>query len=119
MPVTPLTQTRTLALDADRLGAIAGGVIALLVALVQMFLRDADPLTTVTRSGWAFVGAYAAVFYLVRTILRTTLFEMLGEKTARREAKREQMREARENAAAMLNATGATPPEGANLPPIA
>lgn len=117
MPVTPITQTRTLALDADRLGSIAGGVVALVVALIQMFYRDADPLTTLARSGWAFVGAYAAVFFLVRTILRTTLFEMLAEKSARREAKRGHMREARENAAAMMNATAATPPAGETAPP--
>jgi len=93
MPVKPPTQSRVLALDADKLGTVAGGFVGLLVAAIQMFYREADPLTTLVRSGWAFVGAYAAVFFLVRTILRTTLFEALAEKAAKREAKREHMRD--------------------------
>jgi len=112
MPVKPPTQVRTLALDADKLGAIGGGLVALVVAAIQMFYWEADPMTTVIRSGWAFVGGYAAVFFLVRTILRTTLFEMLAEKSAKREAKREQMREARDTAAAQMNITGETPGPG-------
>ncbi len=112
MPVKPPTHIRTLALDADKLGAIAGGIVALLVALIQMFFRDADPMTTIVRSGWSFVGAYAAVFFLCRMILRTTLFEMLAEKAAKREAKREHMREARDNAAAQMNVTGDTAGSG-------
>lgn len=102
MPAKTPTPARTLALDGDKLGFIAGSTIALGVALVQMFLREADLLTTLVRSGWAFVGAYAAVFFLVRIILRTTLFEMLAEKESRREARRQQLREARDKAATTM-----------------
>lgn len=104
MPAKTKTPTpaRTLALDGDKLGFVAGSAVALGVALVQMFLQNADPLTTLVRSGWAFVGTYAAVFFLARTILRTTLFEMLAEKESRREARRQQLREARDKAAATM-----------------
>lgn len=108
MPTKTQTPARTLALDGDKLGFVAGSAIALGVALVQMFLQNADLLTTLVRSGWAFVGTYAAVFFLARTILRTTLFEMLAEKESRREARRQQMREARERAATTMG----IPPEG-------
>jgi len=110
MPAKTPTPARTIALDGDKLGFIAGGAVAFGVALVQMFLRDADLLTTLVRSGWSFVAAYAAVFFLVRTILRTTLFEMLAEKESRREARRQQLREAREKAAATM---GVAPGAGA------
>jgi len=112
MPVKPPTPIRTIALDADKLGAIGGGVVALFVAAIQMFYWKADPMTTVIRSGWVFVGTYAAVFFLVRSILRTTLFEMLAEKSAKREAKREQKREARDTATAQRNMTGEMPGPG-------
>lgn len=102
MPAKTPTPARTLTLDGDKLGFIAGSVVALGVALVQMFLRDADLLTTLVRSAWAFVGAYAAVFFLVRTILRTTLFEMLAEKESRRESRRQHLRDAREKAATAM-----------------
>ncbi len=97
-------------MDADKLGAIGGGIVGLGVALVQMFFREADPMTTIVRSAWAFVGAYAAVFFLVRTILRTALFEMLADKEARREARHE----ARSKAAAEARSAGEKqPPAGA------
>jgi hypothetical protein len=108
MPAKTPTPARTLALDGDKLGFIAGSTVALGVALVQMFLRDADLLTTLVRSGWAFVAAYAAVFFLVRTILRTTLFEMLAEKESRRDARRQQLRDAREKAAAAMGVAAGT-----------
>ncbi len=116
MPVKPSTPIRKLTLDADKLGAIAGGAVALVVALIQMFYRDADPMTTVVRGGWAFVGGYAAVFFLVRTIVRTTLFEMIAGKAAQREAKSDQMREARDHASARMKDTGETPAPGGPAP---
>jgi hypothetical protein len=104
MPAKPAKSARTLTLDGDKLGFIAGGVVALGVSIVQMFMRDADPLTTLVRGGWAFVGAYAGVFFLVRMILRTTLFEVLADKEAKREARRSHMREERDKAASRKSA---------------
>jgi hypothetical protein len=108
MPVKSLKAPRMVALNADKLGAIAGGLTALGVALIQMFVQEAGPMTTIVRSAWAFVGAYAAVFFLVRTILRTTLFEMLAGNEARREARRE----ARGKAAAEARGAGENKPQG-------
>ncbi len=116
MPAKTPTPARTLALDGDKLGFVVGSTVALGVALVQMFLRDADLLTTLVRSGWAFLGAYAAVFFLARTILRTTLFEMLAEKESRREARRQHMRDAREKAAVTM---GVSPATGVPEEPVA
>jgi hypothetical protein len=108
MPVKSTKPARTVALNADKLGAIAGGLVALGVALIQMFFQGAGPTTTIVRSAWAFVGAYAAVFFLIRMILRTTLFEMLAEKETRREARRQ----ARGKATSEARGAGENKPQG-------
>ena len=82
-------------LDGERLGHIAGGVAALLVMAVSLYVHKADALTTFTRSGWAFVAAYGATFFLVRVILRVTLRQVLEDRRNALEAKRAQRREQR------------------------
>lgn len=100
MPDTLTKPPRVVALDSDRLGHIAGALFALAVALAQMFWRDADLLTTIVRSAWTYVGAYAGTFILVRLFLRASLFQMINEKRLRREERRRMMKERREAAEA-------------------
>lgn len=68
---------RVLALDGHRLGLVGGTVLALAVMAACFYVRGVDGLTAATRTGWAFVAGYGAVFFLVRVILRTTLAEFI------------------------------------------
>ena len=109
-------------LDADRIGHIFGAFGALGVAITQMFMRDAGLLTTLVRSGWTYVGVYAATFILVRQFLRASLFQMIADKRERREERRRQMRERQdaakaEGVAAQSAATQSSAPEAGPRPP--
>jgi hypothetical protein len=92
--------SRVVPLDADKLGFITGAVGAFTVALVQMFLREADLLTTIFRAGMVFVGVYAASFWLVRRFLLASLLQMLDDKRRHREERRAKIKERREEARA-------------------
>lgn len=92
---------KAVAFDGDKLGHVAGSVVALAVVAIQAFYRDSDPLTTLTRAGWTFVGVYAAVFFLTRIMLRAVLRAMIEEKRRRREEIRKRRQEARDRAAEM------------------
>lgn len=129
MPDTKQRSHRVVPLDADRLGHIAGALGALPVALIQMFVRDADLLTTLVRSGWIYVGIYAAVFMLVRLFLRASLYQMLDEKRSRREDRRRRMKERQAEAktegppitdmlAPGVTETGPMPPSASGLPQL-
>lgn len=121
MPEGTKRAPRVLALDADRLGQVAGALAALPVALAQMFYRDADPLTTIVRSGWTYVGTYAATFVMVRLFLRASLFQMLDDKRARREERRRKLKErqaeAKMGAATPLDTASTQSPHAAPPPP--
>jgi hypothetical protein len=105
---------------------VGGAIAALLVATVQMFLRDAGPLTTIVRAGWTFLGVYVAMFLLVRVFLRASLFQMIEDKRARREERRRKLRERRENPAESAGTAGPSAgsrqdvaaPSESGLPPL-
>ena len=113
-------------------GGVGKSTVAvnLAVALAQMFLRDATLQATIVRSGWTYVGVYAAVFILVRMFLRASLFQMIQDKRERRELRRRQMRERQEAAKAagqdVMGAVtevgspdaGTPPPSESGLPPL-
>lgn len=104
-------------LDADRIGHIFAAFSALGVAITQMFMRDAGLLTTLVRSGWTYVGVYAATFFLVRQFLRASLFQMIADKRERREERRRQMRERQE--AAKTEGAGVQPATAQTAAPVA
>ena len=72
--------TKVVALDGGKLGSIVGSAVSCIVMAFSFYVRDVDAFTAFTRSGWAFVIAYGATFFLVRVILRTTLRQMLEER---------------------------------------
>ncbi len=111
MPEGTKRAPRVVALDADRLGHIAGALAALPVALAQMFYRDADLLTTLVRGGWTYVGVYAATFAMVRLFLRASLFQMLEDKRARREERRRKLKERQADAKAETSPMPAQAPQ--------
>lgn len=90
-------------LDGERLGHIAGGVAALLVMAVSLFVHKADVLTAFTRAGWSFVAAYGATFFLVRVILRVTLHQVLEDRRTALDEKRAKRREQRVQEQAQSN----------------
>ena len=98
MPDSARKPPKVVPLDGDRLGHIGAATAALIVALTQMFWRDAGPMVTLVRSGWTYVGVYAAVYLLVRLFLRASLFQMLEDKRDRRDERRRMMRERQEAA---------------------
>ncbi len=130
MPDSARKPPKVVPLDADKLGHIAAAWAALGVALTQMFLRDATLLTTLVRSGWIYVGVYAATFVLIRTFLRASLFQMIADRRERRESRRRQMKERQEAAKAegaavagapaaqAADARGTPPPSASGLPSL-
>jgi len=123
------TNQRVVPLDADKLGHIMGASGAVLVAFVQAFLREADPLTTLFRAGLVFVGIYTASYWLVRRFLKASLLQMIREKSERREERRRKMKERQSEAKAQGPAVldmltpvqpeaGVPPPSESGLPQL-
>jgi hypothetical protein len=130
MPDSARRPPKVVPLDADKLGHIAAAWGAFAVALTQMFLREATLLTTLVRSGWTYVGVYAATFILVRMFLRASLFQMLADRRERREGRRRLMKERQEaakpkgpagleaSALGMESEPGTPPPSETGLPSL-
>lgn len=97
---TTKSQSQVVALDGDKLGHIAGAVVALVIMAVSFYYREVDAATAFTRVGWAFVLAYGATYFLVRVILRVTLFLVIAEKKRVLHEKRTRIREQRSKEAA-------------------
>ena len=83
---------RVVALDGDKLGAVVGAVLAIIVMALCFFMRQVDGFTVATRVGWAFVAGYGATFFLVRFILRTTLIEFVEHQKEKKESRRKLQR---------------------------
>ena len=97
--------TKVVALNGNRLGQIAGALVACVVMAFSFYMRDVDAFTAFTRIGWAFVIGYGATFFLVRVILVTTLRQMVEERRRTLEERRPTRREQRSEAAAEEEAT--------------
>jgi hypothetical protein len=90
---------RIVALNGDKLGLVAGSVVATVVMAQCFFVQHVDGPTAALRVGWAFVIAYGAAFFLVRVILRTTIFEFVIQAREKKAKKRSRDKEKRSEAA--------------------
>lgn len=70
---------RVIPLNGDKLGFVAGAIMATAVMVVCFYYQRADGVTTAIRVAWTFVITYGIVFFFVRTILRITLLEFVEQ----------------------------------------
>lgn len=110
---------RVVALDGHRLGLVGGTALALAVMAACFYLRGVDAVTAATRTGWAFVAGYGAIFFLIRVILRTTLSEFIQHHETKKKKNRlgRGERELRRVSDAM--SSGLTAEDIADIPPDA
>jgi len=82
-----------LTLDGDKLGLVAATLVCTVVMAVGFFVREAGVVEVLWRGGLAFVGTYAATFFLVRWILRCVLTEFAEYRGARKHERAERLRQ--------------------------
>lgn len=79
----------TVGLDAERLGLLAGAVVATLLMPWLFFYMKIDVTEALIRAGVVFVVTYASVYCVVRVVLRATLIEVVGHKKTHSSAAKE------------------------------
>lgn len=87
MPLASRKRSRIVGLDSDKLGMLAGAVLATAVMII-CFFRGVAWTEMLWRATIAFFGAYFVTFILVFVVLHTILGELVAARKRERAASR-------------------------------